>query len=169
MQTVTVGVAQTDRGAGYLTKMFQMDATDRIVEEFNRQVALGRKAVASRPAAERIVYYVVATRSEIDINGFSSVYEQDLDAAELMILVDGLRRIGEEELASEFRRGFELLQADGFYGHMNWNKVSDTVETEIQAIGKRVGDRLWALDEKLAALLDNGAGPGTSFQAAPNA
>jgi hypothetical protein len=118
---------------------------------------MGRRAVATRPKAERILYYVVATRCEIDIDGYDSVFEQDLDAAEVAFLVDGLKRIGETELASEFQRGFESLDADGFYGHLNWNNVSDSVKAEIVAIGQRVGDRLWGLDEKLAALLDDGA------------
>jgi hypothetical protein len=132
-----------------------MDATGRIVEEFNRLVALGRGGIAQRPAAERIVYYVVATRCEIDIDGFASVYEQDLNAAELAILVDGLNQIGESELADEFDHGFGLLKQDGFYEHMNWNNVSESVKADIEGIGQRVGDRLWALDEKLAAILDD--------------
>src|SRR5688572_890175 len=101
-----------------------MDATDRIVREFDRLVALGRAGVAGRPLVEQVVYYVVATRCEIDINGFASVYEQDLNPGELKMLVDGLRRIGEVDLATEFWRGFRLLESDGFYDHMSWNKVS---------------------------------------------
>jgi hypothetical protein len=135
-----------------------MDATDRIVEQFDRLVALGRIGVAQRPAAERIIYYIVATRCEIDIDGFVSVYEQDLNPAELAILVDGLTQIGETELAGEFHRGFVLLKQHGFYEHMNWNKVSESVKADIEAIGERVGDRLWALDQKLAALLDEAGG-----------
>ncbi|HEY2588462.1 MAG TPA: hypothetical protein VGI81_22160 [Tepidisphaeraceae bacterium] len=131
-----------------------MDATQRIIQEFDRLVALGREAVGSRPLAERVVYYVVATRCEIDIDGFAAVYEQDLDLAELEILIDGLGRIGEPELAAEFRRGFESLKADGFYEHMIWKQVSPAVKDEIDAIGQRVGDRLWKLDEKLVVLLD---------------
>jgi hypothetical protein len=134
-----------------------MDATDRIVEEFDRLVALGRDGVATRSLAERIVYYVVATRCEIDIDGFASVYEQDLNPAELEVLINGLRGIGEGELAAEFRRGFEALESDGFYAHLNWNKVSPDVKAEIDAIGERVGPRLWELDEKLAALLNDDA------------
>jgi hypothetical protein len=132
-----------------------MDATDRIVDEFNRLVSLGRNGVSSRPFAERAVYYIVATRCEIDIDGFESVYEQDLSPAELAILVKGLDQIGENELASEFRRGYELLNADGFYEHLNWNRISPSVRREIVAIGERVGDRMWELDDKLALLLDD--------------
>jgi hypothetical protein len=134
-----------------------MDATDRIVEEFDRLVALGRNGVATQPLAERIVFYIVATRCEIDIDGFASVYEQELNAAEIEVLIDGLQRIGEAELAAEFQRGFELLESDGFYTHMNWNNIAPSVKTDIDAIGERVGPRLWDLDEKLAALLDDEA------------
>jgi hypothetical protein len=131
-----------------------MDATDRIVEEFDRLVAMGRDGVATRPLAERIVYYVVATRCEIDIDGFASVYEQDLNPAELDLLIAGLERIGEADIAAQFRRGFDLLKADGFYSHRDWNAVSPSVTEEIDAIGEWIGSRLWELDEKLAALLD---------------
>jgi hypothetical protein len=89
-----------------------MDATDRIVEEFARLVALGRDGVAARPQAERIVYYVVATRCEIDLGGFASVFEQGLSAAELELLIHGLQQMGEGELVAEFRRGFEVLESD---------------------------------------------------------
>lgn len=131
-----------------------MDAIDRIVSEFNRLVAMGRAGVALQPPAERVVYYVVATRCLIDIDGFASVFEQDLDPLELGVLINGLRQIGESDLAGEFQRGFQLLTDDGFYSHMNWLKVSRGVKDEIDAIGKRVGDRMWDLDGKLTALLD---------------
>lgn len=132
-----------------------MDATDRIAEEFDRLVIMGRDGVAQRPVSERIVYYVVATRCLIDIDGFASVYEQDLNPTEIATLIGGLSQIGETELADAFSRGFELLKHDGFYKHMNWNMVSDPVKSEIEMIGTRVGDRLWSLDDKLSTLLDS--------------
>ena len=132
----------------------EYNSSDRIVEEFDRRVGLGRHGVASRPLAERVVYYVVATRCFIDIDGFASVYEQDLGREELALLVDGLNKIEESELAEEFRRGFEMLDAHGFDAHRNWNNVAESIKAEIDEIGKRIGDRLWDLDTKLAALLD---------------
>jgi hypothetical protein len=132
-----------------------MDPADRIITEFYRLHALGRDAISSRPIAEQIVYHVVAARCEIDINGFASLYEQLLNPPELDVLINGLIRINEPDLAAELRRGFELLKSDGFYDHMNWIKVSPAVKAQIDAIGKPVGDRLWELDGKLAALLDN--------------
>jgi hypothetical protein len=134
-----------------------MDAINRIVSEFNRLVALGRAGIALEPPARRVVYYVVATRCSIDIDGSASVFEQDLDPLELEVLINGLRQIGESDLAGEFQRGFQLLKDDGFYSHMTWLNVSRRVKDEIDAIGKRVGDRMWDLDGKLTALLDGNA------------
>jgi hypothetical protein len=47
------------------------------------------------------------------------------------------------------------VESHGFYGHMDWNKVSPVVKAEIDAIGKRAGAQLWDLDVKLTALLDD--------------
>ena len=131
-----------------------MDASQRIIDEFDRLIAIGRENVFVRPYAERVVYYVVVARCEKDMEGFSSIYEQALTADEMGVLVDGLRQLGEPRLASEFASGLDALSTDGFYAHMDWNRVSDSVQARIDDIGKSIGDELWALDEKLVALLD---------------
>jgi len=135
-----------------------MDASDQIVDVFDRLNALSPSRLAARSFAERFVWYVVATRCEIDINGFASVYEQLLGQAELDLLIDGLQRIGEKRLAAQFHRGVELLEKDGFYGHREWKRVSARVKKQIGVIGERVGSRLWDLDENLANLLNVNSG-----------
>ena len=47
-----------------------------------------------------------------------------------------------------------MLDAHGFYAHRNWNNVAEPIKAEIDEIGKRIGDRLWDLDTKLASLSD---------------
>jgi hypothetical protein len=131
-----------------------MDATRRIVEEFDRLVGLGRNQMPDQLYASRAVYYIVAARCDIDIGGFAAIYEQSFSQAEFGILIDGLRRIGEESLADAFATGLRLLEQDGYYAHEDWNKVSKSVKNEINQLYKRVGNHLWDLDEKLAALLD---------------
>jgi hypothetical protein len=133
-----------------------MDPTDRIIEEFDRLIALGHEKVFSRPYEEQIVYVVVLARCEADMEGFSSVYEQAFTADEMRILIDGLQRLGEQRLASEFEHGFEALQKDGFWQHRNWNRVSKDTKEVIKQIGKHIDQELWGLDEKLVALLDGG-------------
>jgi hypothetical protein len=131
-----------------------MDPRHRIVNEFDRLVALGRERIANQSIADRAVYYIVATRCEIDIDGFAAVYEQDLNPTELATLVAGLNEIGESEVAEAFDRGYRLLKQEGFYDHMNWHKVPDNTKSQIELISKEVGDRLWDLDDKMVALLD---------------
>ena len=128
-------------------------AAEQIIEVFDRLIAMGRSAVASRPRPERIVYYVVATRCQIDINGFESVYQQLLTRDKLSFLIEGLRQLEERSLAGQFQNGADLLAADGFYLHLSWNKVSQHVKEQLESIGNKVGSRLWELDDKLVALL----------------
>ncbi len=131
-----------------------MDASQRIINEFDRLIALGHEKVHAQRYAERVVYYVVVARCEADMEGFSSTYEQALTADEMGVLVDGLQHLGEPRLAKEFASGLEALRTDGFYTHLNWNRVSDRVKARIEEIGRSIGSELWRLDEKLVALLD---------------
>jgi hypothetical protein len=130
----------------------KIDARERIAKIFDRLVQLGRNALEFT-SSERIVYLVVATRCESDINGFASVYEQHLVPEGIEILIDGLDQINERSLADEFQRGYDVLKSGSFYEHMNWNLVSDTVKSESAMIVARIGKRLWGVDEKLSSLL----------------
>jgi hypothetical protein len=132
-----------------------MDATYRVADEFDRLVAMGQDKMPARPHPERVLYFVVATRCEIDMEGFESVYEQAFTLVELGILIDGLRLLGEADLAEEFARGIEVLRQEGFYDHLNWNRVSPIARRQINEIGQRIVDRLWGLDEKLIAMLED--------------
>jgi hypothetical protein len=131
-----------------------MDPTQRIIQEFDRLSALGREKVLALPFAQQVVYFVVVARCEADMEGFSSIYEQAMNADDLKVLIKGLRTLEEPELADEFESGLDALSGDGFYEHLNWNKVSGEVEEQIDAIGERVGSELWELDAKLVRLLD---------------
>jgi len=130
-----------------------MSPSELIGREFERLVGLGREKIAFCSGVEQTIYFVVLTRCEIDMAGFSSVYEQALDAAELRILIAGLRAIGEGETAEEFSRGLALLEREGFYDGRNWTRLSAPTKAAIEELGQRIGARLWTLDEKLAALV----------------
>lgn len=136
----------------------KMTPADRIAKEFERLSPLGRDGLKSCPFAERMVFDVVSIRCASDIDGFASVYQQDLTEADLVAFVEGLRRMDESELADAFQGGYELLSKENFYSHMVWGKVSDSTTAEIEEIGEAIGDRLWNLDAKLVALLDDSAG-----------
>jgi hypothetical protein len=131
-----------------------MDASFRIADEFDRLIAIGLEGLHKCSFAERAVFWIVSTRCEIDMNGFSSVYEQLLGKEEGKVMVEGLRRIGEAGLAQAFERGMELLRGEGFYSHLNWGRVASDVREKVERIEDEVGDRLWDLDEKLVRMLE---------------
>jgi hypothetical protein len=131
-----------------------MDASERIADEFDRLNEMEPKRLRKCSFAERAIYWIVATRCEIDTNGFSSVYEQLLGEEEGGIVVEGLRRLGEKRIAGQFERGIELLRAAGFYHHRKWRSVPQNVREKIERIEDVVGDRLWDLDAKLVRMLD---------------
>ena len=132
-----------------------MDATERIAIEFDRLNKLGRTVLVSRPKAERIVCYVVSARCAIDIGGFAVVYEQEFSKGEIEFLIDSFECIAEYDLANHFRHCHNLLNKDGLYEHMDWNRVSNVVKDKLETTGTQIGEQLWALDDKLAKLLDN--------------
>jgi hypothetical protein len=76
------------------------------------------------------------------MEGFSSIYEQALNADERGVLVDGLRQLGMPRLASEFANGLEALAKDSIYTHLNWDRVSEHVEARIDEIGESIGSDL---------------------------
>jgi hypothetical protein len=135
----------------------QMNASQCIINEFDRLLTLGREEIRRRPFAEQVLYFVVVARCEADMEGFSSIYEQALTADEMQTLIGGLRQLDEPKLAIEFAGGMEALEKEKFYDHRNWNRVPDQVKEQIDAIGQHIGSELWGLDEKLAALIDRPA------------
>ncbi len=132
-----------------------MNASDRISEVYDSFVKAGPDRLMNRSKAEQLVWFVVLARCEKDMNGFSSVFEQALDENGMRVLTSGLHSIFEPELADAFSQAFQALRLDGFYEHLIWNRVSDASKRLIDEIEDRVGERLWDLDEKMAAMLDS--------------
>lgn len=109
------------------------------------------------PYAEQVVYYVVSVRTEADINGFCSVFEQSLHHEEdLTFFVRILRQLEEGDLADVFAQ-IRLLLRDAGYFQDPTRELHALPEAVIQAFdqlgaGALSRDRLWDLDSKLAQL-----------------
>jgi hypothetical protein len=113
----------------------------------------------SLPHVEQVVFYVVATRCEIDINGFASVFEQLLTATEARFLVRALNEIGASDLASCFQEAITEMEAAGFeLGNDRMANYSTDLDSRIESIGQKVqqDERMWQLDPKLCQLFANG-------------
>jgi len=110
---------------------------------------------------DRVIYYVVAVRSEMDINGFASVFEQLLSDEELEFFVNALTELQEPKLALSFQRAQHALEASGWW-QANLSRLaecSEALDRQICGIEEAVRDqdRLWDLNRKLLVLLDRGA------------
>lgn len=124
-----------------------MDAADRISEAFDRLITIPVDQRANLPISERLVFYVVAARCEIDIGGFASLCNA-FSADEFDFLVEGLRRLGENDVVNALNSATKQL---------NEARIATQraeIENSLEVIGQQVSSRLWELDEKLTALLD---------------
>lgn len=123
--------------------------------------AKGRPTKISRD--DRIIYYVIATRCEMDMNGFDNVFNQLLSKSELQFLIESLEHLDEMNLAASFQAANDRLDEAGFFDDesmMVWDL--DDTETEtgfLEDINEQVrqNNRLWKLDDKLVKLVHESA------------
>ncbi|MCC9658821.1 hypothetical protein LOC70_23675 [Rhodopirellula sp. JC737] len=135
-----------------------------VAERFDRIVADMTTRGIGRPEGlaenDQAIYYIVATRCEIDMGGFNSVFDQLLSETEILKLVDILYRLHSAALANAFFRAHGLLRDAGFfdddgdgdkmvtdYDRADGTGLLNAIESEI-----REGDQLWDLDSELAVL-----------------
>ena len=125
----------------------------------DRSKATGRPTDLSHN--EKVIWYLVATRCEIDMEGFESVFDQLLTEMEVLFLIAALGELEEPELAASFTRAYNALKRVGFYEkpHSMCSEfgceLGGVLETIDQEIGS--GNRMWSLDMKLAQLeIENG-------------
>ncbi|MFO0483307.1 MAG: hypothetical protein ACK52M_17045 [bacterium] len=108
------------------------------------------------PHAERVIYYIVSVRCELEINGFNSVLDQLLNDDELDFFGASLEELSEEHLANAWRSISSLLKSVGHKprGSSPVRTVPQAVRQPREALARLAnsGDRLCHLDEKLLAL-----------------
>jgi ABC-type transport system involved in cytochrome c biogenesis ATPase subunit len=108
------------------------------------------------PHAQRVVYYIVAVRCEMDMNGFDSVLDQLLTEDELHFVCASLEELNEESLAATWWKIASFLKSVGLKpsGSSPIRSLPQAVQQELDVLAKtaNAGNRLWHLDEKLAAL-----------------
>lgn len=125
-----------------------------LVERCNREST----CLASFAKCDRTIFYIVATRCEIDINGFASVFHQLLSAEEVEFLINSLRELGAGQLAELFERALGRLKEAGFYENEGgsiedfrsheFDLFLESIEQELL-----VNNDLWDLDDRLATLI----------------
>lgn len=107
--------------------------------------------------ADRIVWYIVSTRCEMDMEGFSSAFEQLLSEQELLFLIQSLRAIDAPDLAGAFDECHGLLKRAGFYDQPGvlLQELAPSIQESLDTVGRQLQaeDELWKLDDKLVKLI----------------
>ncbi len=137
---------------------YTMDSSAEVARRFEE--ILRRCGATGRPNrlphGERVIYYIVSVRCEIDINGFDSVLDQLLTEDELDFVGASLEELNEENLAAAWRKIASLLKSVGHKpcGSSPVRSLPQAVRQQLAALAHEAnaGDRLWHLDERLAKL-----------------
>jgi hypothetical protein len=142
-----------------------MDASQKLAEYFDSVIERCNRDPSGRPINlpkhDQIIYYVISTRCEMDMNGFDSVFDQLLTENELCLLIEALNELGAPQLAGSFDQARARLRNAGFFAEDSL-MVSDLDQDETGFLDDieddiRNNDSLWDLDERLAALIPTNA------------
>ena len=113
-----------------------MTAAERVAQVYERLVGERATRAGEWTRAERAIWQIVSVRTQKDFGGIASVFtDVEVDWREFTA---SLEVLGEKDLAAAFEPS------------VKW--------ASLEALDRVVGDRLWELDGKLAALLDSEAG-----------
>lgn len=109
---------------------------------------------------ERMVWYTIIIRSEIVQDGFSSVFDQALDRAEMVEAIGYMWELGWSETAELFEEALHLYDANGYYDAEARVNIPRSVDREaFNAQVDQIGEQiialgvLWFADEQLTQLL----------------
>jgi len=108
---------------------------------------------------DRVIWYIVATRCEIDMGGIESVFDQLLSEAEVRFLIGALASLGEDRLSAELASVYSSLVASSFYTQsMSCSELDADVRANLEAAAGSLSasNGLWALDSKLAVIIAGG-------------
>lgn len=103
-----------------------------------------------------VIWFVISTRCEMDMEGFESVFDQLLQKDDLDFLIDALRELDEPALADAFDQARTVLREADFYGRqLECHQLPPAVRSKLKKLEAviRRGGRLWELDDKLTKLL----------------
>lgn len=127
---------------------------DYLIERCNREPNL---RLTNLPWNDQVIYLVISTRCEIDMNGFESVFDQLLSQEELRSLVHALNHVGAFELANSFDEAISRLKTKRFFENESL-MVADLDKNHIgflddieQSVLKN--DSLWDLHNRLTELI----------------
>jgi hypothetical protein len=142
-----------------------MDASREVAKYFDSLIERCNRDPSGRPKNlpkhDQIIFYVISTRCEMDMNGFESVFDQMLDEDELVLLIGALQELEVPELAQSFEKAHARLRAAGFFDDdsMMVSDLDNGGEGFLEDIEEEIRnhDPLWLLDDRLAELIPKDA------------
>src|SRR4051794_11524929 len=93
-----------------------MTPADKIVaDKFDELVHRTRSDLSNFTKAERMVWFIVIIRCDIDQDGFTSIFEQSLTRAQMTEAIGYIKELGLADIASLLEQALRLLDANGIY------------------------------------------------------
>lgn len=127
--------------------------TWRVVADAFRRLGTEQHAsAASWTAGEIAVWAIVNVRCQIDMGGMSTVFTDcDVHPRDF---IQSLRLLGETGLASVWADACATLEREGFLAEGRWTGADASAHDHLfDSLSEVVADRLWDLDDRLAAAL----------------
>jgi hypothetical protein len=136
-------------------------AGDAVTAKFDELVHRTRSNLPNFTKAERMVWFIVIIRCDMDQDGFTSIFEQSLTRPQMVESIGYIKELGLANIASLLEQALGLLDANGIYNAEGrvilsfYEDLSEEIRDELDIIGEAVmhDDQLWEVDEKLYEFL----------------
>lgn len=97
---------------------------------------------------------MIILRTEKDINGFASIFEQALPLYQLEEAITCLQSLNLPSIASAFEEALSFIMSITQYDENGFPKDwPDKMGGQLVTISDRIGDALWDVDDRLQSLL----------------
>lgn len=128
-------------------------SSGRVVADTFRRLTEERAAGRTRDwtPAERGLWQIVSAACQKDMGGLGSVFT-DCSSVDFDSLVISLRIIDEAELAEAWAHACASLESSGVLQNGKWSGEEPDARV-LDELEGAIGDRMWGLDDKLAAWL----------------
>ena len=136
-----------------------------ILEKFDELIGRGNKQFHAFTRTERVVWLIMLIRCDLDMSGFSAIFEQSVTREELVEAIEYMRELNIPDIADGFEQALALLDKNNWYeirgndwiavelpseDEMKFKAIGIEVKREQKLWGKQVNDGLvqMLMDEK---------------------
>lgn len=140
-----------------------MKSQQDIVSDKFSDLVFSKREYQTFTRAERAIWCIVTIACSMDMDGFSSVYEQALTRDEIMEAIEFMKELGVEDVAMGFEQTLALLDKHNWYEMRGNDWIGVELPDEDQELFDEIGDsicdeqKLWSKQARdgLAQMLMN--------------